>query len=93
MAFASWEKIIKVGSVVVAVAVAVAAREEVAAVVVATMVVVLVSPVATYATSCPSATVLIHFVLKLIFPEYKKTKKFLTRKLLVREPFSFYQKV
>ena len=46
---------------------------EVAAVVVATMVVVLVSPVATSATSCPSATVLIHFIWKLIFPKNKKT--------------------
>ena len=79
-------------AVVVAVVVA-TARVEVTAVVVATMAVVLVSPVATSATSCPSATVLIHFVLKLIFPEYKKTKKFLTQKLLVREPFSFHQKV
>ena len=49
--------------------VVVAARVEVAAVVVATMAVVLVSPVTLYR---PSATVLIHFVLKLIFPEYKK---------------------
>ena len=73
--------------------VVVAARVQVAAVVVATMAVVLVSPVATSATSCPSATVLIHFVLKLIFPEYKKTKKFITQKLLVQEPVSFYQMV
>ena len=47
----------------------VAARVEVAAVVVATMAVVLVSPLTLYR---PSATVLIHFVLKLIFPEYNK---------------------
>ena len=70
-----------------------AARMAVGAVVVATMVVVLVSTVARSATFCLSATVLIHFVLKLIFPDYKKTKKFITRKLLVREPFSFHQKV
>ena len=56
----------------VAAGVVVAARVEVAAVVVATMAVVLVSPVTLYR---PSATVLIHFVLKLIFPEYKKTLK------------------
>ena len=71
----------------------VAARAEVvaaAAVVVATMVEVLVSPLT---LQRPSSTVLIHFVLKLIFPKYKKTKKFLTQKLLVREPFSFHQKV
>ena len=49
-----------------------AARVEVAAVVVATMAVVLVSPLTLYR---PSATVLIHFVLKLIFPEYKETLK------------------
>ena len=48
--------------------VVVAARVEVVAVVVATMAVVLVSPVTLYR---PSATVLIHFILKLIFPEYK----------------------
>ena len=48
---------------VVAVVVA-AARVEVAAMVVATMAVVLVSPLTLYR---PSATVLIHFVLKLIF--------------------------
>ena len=52
----------------VAAGVVVAARVEVA-VVVATMAVVLVSPVTLYR---PSAIVLIHFVLKLIFPEYKK---------------------
>ena len=53
--------------------VVVAARVEVATVVVvvvATMVVVLLSPLTLYR---PSATVLIHFVLKLIFPENKKT--------------------
>ena len=56
--------------VVVAVVVA-AARAEVEAVVVATMVVVLVSPLTLYR---PSATVLIHFILKLIFPENKNLK-------------------
>ena len=54
-------------AVVVAVVV-VAARAEVAAVVMATMVVVLVSPLTLYRTS---AIVLIHFVLELIFPEKK----------------------
>ena len=50
---------------VVAVAVGVAAaRAEVAAVVVAVMAVMLVSPLTLYR---PSATILIHFVLKLIF--------------------------
>ena len=63
----------KVWSVVVAVAVVVAAaRVEVALVVVVTMVVVLVSPLTLYR---PSATVLFHFVLKLIFSENKKTLK------------------
>ena len=56
-----------------------AARVEVAAVVVATMAEVLVSPLTLYT---PSATVLIHFILKLIFPENKKLK-FITQKLLV----------
>ena len=51
---------------VVAVAAVVAARVEVAAVM------VLVSPLTLY---WPSATVLIHFVLKLIFPENKKNLK------------------
>ena len=71
------KKIVKVWSVVVAVAVVMvgvvaAARVEVAAVVVATMVEVLVSPFTLYR---PSATVLIYFVLELIFPENKKTLK------------------
>ena len=53
--------------------VVVAARVEVAVVVVATMALVLVSLLTLYR---PSATVLvIHFVLKVIFPEYKKTLK------------------
>ena len=70
-AFADREKIKKVWSVVVAVVVA--ARVEVAVVVVATMALVLVSLLTHYR---PSATVLvIHFVLKVIFPEYKKTSK------------------
>ena len=64
------EKIVKVWSVVAVAAVA-AARVEVSAVVV-TMVVVLVSPLTLYR---PSATVLFHFVLKLIFSENKKTLK------------------
>ena len=45
-----------------------AARAEVAAVVVATMSVVLVSPLTLYR---PSTIVLIHFMLKLIFPKIK----------------------
>ena len=49
-----------------------AAMVEVVAVVVATMVEVLVSPLTLYTTS---ATVLIHFILKLIFPENRKTCK------------------
>ena len=49
-----------------------AARVEVAAVVVVTMAVVLVSPPTLYK---PSATVLFHFVLKLIFSENKKDSK------------------
>ena len=49
-----------------------AARVEVPAVVVVTMVVVLVSPPTLY---MPSATLLFHFVLKLIFSENKKTLK------------------
>ena len=53
--------------------VVVAARLEVAVVVVATMALVWVSLLTLYR---PSATVLvIHFVLKVIFPEYKKTFK------------------
>ena len=68
-----------------------AARVEVAAVVVVTMAVVLVSPPTLYT---PSATVLFHFVLKLIFSENKKIfKKFITRKLLARECSSLHQKV
>ena len=68
---------VKVWSVVVAVAAVVAGmvaagRAEVAAVVVTAMAVVLVSPLTFYR---PSATVLIHFIFKLIFPEYKKTFK------------------
>ena len=58
---------VEVAEVVVA-----AARVEVAAVVVVTMVVVLVSPPTLYK---PSATVLFHFVLKLIFSENKIFKK------------------
>ena len=46
-----------------------AARVEVAVVVVATMAVVLVSPLTLYRSS---VTVLFHFALKLIFPEIKK---------------------
>ena len=73
------EKIVKVWSVVVAVAAVVsgaevAERVEIVPVVVATMAEVLVSPFTLYRRR-PSATVLIHFVLKLIFPEYKKTFK------------------
>ena len=49
-------------------AVVAAARVEVAAVVVVTMAVVLVSPLTLYK---PSAKVLIHFVMKLIFPKIK----------------------
>ena len=49
-----------------------AARVEVAAVVVVTMAVVLVSPLTLYR---PSATVLFYFILKLIFYENKKTLK------------------
>ena len=69
------KKIVKGWSVVVAVAAVVAgvvaaARVEVAAVVVVTMVVVQVSPPTLYK---PSATVLFHFVLKLIFSKYNKT--------------------
>ena len=70
-AFADREKVVKVWSVVVAVAAEVAAAM-VAAVVVATMAVVLVSPLTLYR---PSTTVLIHFALKLIFPENKNTLK------------------
>ena len=55
---------------VVAAGVVAEARVEVAAVVVVTMAVVLVSPLTLYR---PSATVLFHFVLKLIFFENKKT--------------------
>ena len=68
-----------------------AARVEVAAVVVTTMAVVLVSPLTLYR---PSATVLIHFVLKLVLFENKKSlEKFVTRKLLVREHSSPHQMV
>ena len=65
-AFADREKIVKVWSVVLAVVAGVveAARVEVAVVVVVTMAVVLVSPPTLYK---PSATVLFHFVSKLIF--------------------------
>ena len=64
-------QISKVWSVVVAVVVVVAgvvaaARVEVAAVVVSTLAVVLSSSLTLYR---PSATVLFHFVLKLIFPK------------------------
>ena len=67
-AFADREKIVKVWSVVVALAavvagVVVAARVVVVALVVATLAVVPVSPLTLYR---PSATVLMHFVLKLI---------------------------
>ena len=58
--------------VVAVAAVVAAARVVVVAVVVATMVVVLVSPLTHYR---PSATVLIQFVLKLIFLENKRTLK------------------
>ena len=67
-----------------------AARVEVTLVVVVTMAVVLVSPLTLYR---PSATVLFHFVLKLIFSENKKTRKFITRKPLARERSSLHQKV
>ena len=63
------KKIVKVWSVAVAVVVEVvmpAARAEVAA---AAAVVVLISPLTLYRRS---TTVLIHFVLKLIFPKNKK---------------------
>ena len=75
--FADREKVVKVWSVVVAVAAVVAgveaaARVEVAAVVVVMMVVVLVSPLTLYRSS---ATVLFHFVLKLIFSKNKRTLK------------------
>ena len=60
------------------------ARVEVAAVVVVTMAVVLVSPLTLYK---PSATVLFHFVLKLIFPEnqinFKQGQQDLSRVRLV----------
>ena len=55
---------------VVAAGVVAEARVEVAAVVVVTMAVVLVSPLTLYR---PSATVLFYFVLKLIFYKNKKT--------------------
>ena len=70
------KKIIKVRSVVMAVAAVVAtgvvaeARVEVAAVVVVIMAVVLVSPLTLYR---PSATVLFQFVLKLIFTSNHST--------------------
>ena len=78
--FADREKIVKVWSVVVAVAAVVAvvagvvaaARMEVAVLVMVTMAVVLVSPPI---LTKPFATVLFHFVLKLIFSENKKTLK------------------
>ena len=54
---------------VVAAGVVAAARVEVAMVVVVILAVVLVSPFTLYR---PSVTVLIHFILKLIFPENKK---------------------
>ena len=57
---------------VVAVVMAAARVEVTAAVVVVTMAVVLVSPLTLYR---PLATVLIHFILKLIFSENKKTLK------------------
>ena len=56
------KKFVKVWSVVVGV--------EVAAVVVATMAELLVSPLTLYT---PSTTVLIYFILKLFFPENEKT--------------------
>ena len=59
VAFADWEKIIKVWSVAVAVVAGVVAAARVEVVVV-TMAVVLVSPLTLYR---PSATVLFHFVL------------------------------
>ena len=68
-----------------------APRVEVAAVVVVTMAVVLVSPPTLYESS---ATFLFHFILKLIFSKNKKIfKKFITWKLLARECSSLYQKV
>ena len=68
-----WSVVVAVAARVVAVAarVVAAARVEVAAVVV-TMTVVLVSPLTLYR---PSATVLFHFILKLIFSKSKKTLK------------------
>ena len=95
MAFADRKKIVKVWSVVVAVAVVVgmvvAGRVEVAAVMVVTMAVMLVSPLTFYR---PSAAVLFRFVLKLIFSENKKNlKQFLTQKPLARERSSLHQKV
>ena len=71
------KKIVRLRSVVVAVLmlvamVVVAVRVELVVKVVATMVVVLVSPLTLYR---PSATVLFHFVLKLIFSKNKKTLK------------------
>ena len=63
------KKSVKVWSVVVAVA---AARVEVAVVVVATMAVLLVSPLTLYR---PSATVLFRYILKLIFSENKSFLK------------------
>ena len=58
------------GRAAVVAGVVAAARVEVALVVVVTMAVVLVSPLTLYR---PSATVLFHFVLKLIFSKNKKT--------------------
>ena len=77
--------------VAVVAGVVVAPRVEVAAVVVSTMAVVLSSSLTLYRFS---ATVLFHFVLKLIFSENKKTlKKFITRKPLAQERSSLHQKV
>ena len=71
-----------------------AARVEVAGVVVVTMAVVLVSPPTLYK---PSATVLFHFVLKLIFSKKAfrmiDVKKLITRKPLAQECSSSHQKV
>ena len=69
--------------------VAVAAAAVMAAVA-ATMVVMLVSPLTLYG---PSATVLIHFILKLIFPKKLEIKIFMTQKLLALEYSSVHQKM
>ena len=81
--------VIAVAAVVVAGVVA-EAGVEVAAVVVVTMAVVLVSPLTLYR---PSATVLIHFVMKLIFPKKMKIKIFMARTLLALEHSSVHQKM